>query len=165
VGYLVELMEIVCSNAGYSRFIDEKMLVEWRTYFDICQLIFGELSIKIIKIQENRTNSPAQKLHQLIVLLSQELEVEELTDIDARQVLAFNIDHIHRLLEILYLYSKIYMESKKPTTVVKSETEEKQKEKPAFSSARDNRKSEEEPNEEEPSQQGSFQQEEESTHR
>lgn len=69
----MELMEIVCSNAGYSRFVDEKMLVEWRTYFDICQLIFAELSIKIIKIQESPSTSHAQKLHQLIVLLSQEL--------------------------------------------------------------------------------------------
>jgi hypothetical protein len=41
------------------------------------------------------------------------------------------------------------MESKKPTTVVKSETEEKrlnEKEKPYFSSARDPRRSEEENN-------------------
>jgi hypothetical protein len=62
-------MDYVCSNAAYSRFIDEKMLVQWRTYFDICQLIFAELSIKIIKIQENTHTSPAQKLQHLIALL------------------------------------------------------------------------------------------------
>ena len=38
---LLEIIEIICSNAGYSRFINEDMLADHRTYFDICQLIFS----------------------------------------------------------------------------------------------------------------------------
>ena len=38
---LLEIIEIICSNAGYSRFINENMLADHLTYFDICQLIFS----------------------------------------------------------------------------------------------------------------------------
>jgi hypothetical protein len=140
---LLEIIEIICSNAGYSRCIKEDMLIDYCTYFDICQLIFSELSIKIIKIQENKKATPGQKLQGLINLLSQELELDEF-DIAGEEIVTFNAEHIQRFLEILYEYSKIYMESKKPTNVVKSETEEgkrsKENEKPVFSSARGERR-------------------------
>jgi hypothetical protein len=37
---LLEIIEIICSNIGYSRLIEEEMLADHRTYFDICHLIF-----------------------------------------------------------------------------------------------------------------------------
>jgi hypothetical protein len=33
---LLEIIEIICSNIGYPRLIEEDMLVDYSTYFGIC---------------------------------------------------------------------------------------------------------------------------------
>jgi uncharacterized protein (UPF0147 family) len=41
-------------------------------------------------------------------------------DISGEQIVNGNAEHIHRFLEILYEYSKIYMDSRKPTNIIKT---------------------------------------------
>jgi hypothetical protein len=49
---LMRMLELISQNAGYLRYFeDEYALVDPKIYFDICQIIFSELSIKLIKIQ------------------------------------------------------------------------------------------------------------------
>lgn len=76
------------------------MLTDYTTYFDICQLIFSELSIKIIRIQEQRNISHGTKLQQLIDLLVYELDID--LDVDGHKITRFNMEHIHKFLEMLY---------------------------------------------------------------
>jgi hypothetical protein len=144
LGDLLELIELVCSNVAYSRFVNEAMLIDYKTYFDICQLLFSELTIKIIKVQENHHATPAQKLQQLIDLVSRELEIDKF-NISGEEILRGNTDHILRLVEILYECSKIYVESKKPATYIKTEkrqAESDKYEKKPFISDRNPRRSE-----------------------
>jgi len=52
IAEMMEMMEVIAFNAGYTRYFeDESILMQHEPYFDICQLIFSELNIKIIKIQ------------------------------------------------------------------------------------------------------------------
>ncbi len=49
---LMEMMESIALNAGYPRYIEnDSILADPQAYFDICQRIFPEMNIKLIKIQ------------------------------------------------------------------------------------------------------------------
>ena len=49
----MRMLDTISQNAGYLRYFEnEQALVDPKIYFDICQIIFSELSIKLIKIQE-----------------------------------------------------------------------------------------------------------------
>jgi nitroreductase len=112
------------------------------------------MAIKIIKIQEDGRLDHGQKLHQLIRLLSIELELDDF-GISGEEIVNGNPEHIHRFLEILYEYSKIYMKSRKRTNAVKSVPEKnkmmKEKEKPVIRrrSARESRRADHDEDEEE----------------
>jgi len=58
-------------------------------------------------------------MQQLIDLLATELKVD-LSEIRGEEIVNYNLAHIHKFLDLLYEYSKIYMESKKPKYGVRS---------------------------------------------
>ena len=67
-------------------------------------------------------------------------------DISGEEIVNGNAEHIHRFLEILYEYSKIFMENKRPANVVKSARSENDRHRnqdmPASISARGPRRAE-----------------------
>ncbi len=68
---LVHMLENIYLYGGYPKYIESaEVLLNYEIYFDICQIIFNELSIKIIKIESNKSAGPTEKLQMLIDLLS-----------------------------------------------------------------------------------------------
>lgn len=89
------------------------MLIDHEIYFDICQIIFPELNIKLIKIQEYHGLNSTQKLQYLIDLLAQELHID-LSYISGNAIMNYDLEHIHKFLDLLLQYSMKYMEDKNP---------------------------------------------------
>ena len=53
INELLERLEATLANAGCPQHLeDPNILVDYHLYFEICQLIFPELSIWLIKIRE-----------------------------------------------------------------------------------------------------------------
>lgn len=97
----MKMLDSIAVIAGYPRYFESKdSLVDPQIYFDICQIIFPELNIKLIKIQEYRPNSPTQKLQFLIELLSKQLEID-LSDISGEAIMNYDFEHIHKFLDLL----------------------------------------------------------------
>lgn len=64
---LYRMLEAITINANYPCYISSlNILLECNFYFDVCQIIFPELSIKLIKIKENDSLPPGVKLQHLV---------------------------------------------------------------------------------------------------
>lgn len=62
-------------NIGYPISLQNlQVLLDHTFYFDICCIIFPELSLKIAKIHEDSGLDPAHKMQQLLELLTEELQ-------------------------------------------------------------------------------------------
>lgn len=67
----MRMLDNISQNAGYLRYFEnENVLVDPKVYFDICQITFSELSIKLIKIQEYEGYDDGEKLDCLIKLIT-----------------------------------------------------------------------------------------------
>ena len=105
-------------------FDDPNILIDYHLYFDICQLIFPELNIPLIKLREQEGLEDAQKMQQLIDMLSEVLEVD-LDNVSGEEVVGSNLEDIQAIVELLYQYSKIFKDANKRKPIVQSEAEKK----------------------------------------
>ena len=74
------MLDTVILNSGYHhRYIDSiEILMEADFYIEICQLIFPEIHINLVKIFDDPTMSPGSKLDDLIEQLSKILKFDKL---------------------------------------------------------------------------------------
>ena len=98
---LWKMLEAVTLNAGYHRYIDSiDILSEAEFYLEICQLIFPEINISLVKILEDNTMNCGKKLQELIDQLSKLLKFD-LKDLSGEEIVKGNPKQIFWLLDLL----------------------------------------------------------------
>ena len=113
VAQLMDLLEEIAQNTHYPYFFNsERCLAEPSTYFELCQYIFPDLKPQIYNIFKDRKHSPVEELNSLLALLADVLRID-LSKVEASEIMKFNLNHINRLVAILYEASKIIKDSSK----------------------------------------------------
>lgn len=106
---LQRMAESITINAHYPCNLGNlNILFEYEFYFDICQIIFPEFNIKLVKIKESEELEAGEKMDRLIAMLGDELEIDLSSIKGAEVIRGENIAHVHRFLQFLEKFSEIH---------------------------------------------------------
>lgn len=95
------MLETLIINTGIDYEIENlDILLEQDFYFDICERIFPQQNISLLKIAEDPELNEVQKMNRLLTLLNKELQID-LSEISGQEILKGHLIHMHKLMRIL----------------------------------------------------------------